>query len=100
MARSHSTKTSLRFGLIAIGIWLSAIASHAFAQDASEITLKITPCQAAAIVDAMDARGRLPELVSSGWVEVANELGKALDANPKNRSEFDQAYQAVQRRDG
>lgn len=93
-----STKLPLRIVSIAAGLCL--LVTPAFAQSTPEITLRITPCQAAAIVDAMDARGRLPELVSSGWAEVAYALGKALDASPKGKSEFEQAYQAVQRRDG
>jgi hypothetical protein len=55
MARP-STKSPLLFGLIAAGIWLSAIASHALAQDAPEITLRVNPAELKVIATAMAAK--------------------------------------------
>jgi hypothetical protein len=92
-----STKTPPRFRFLAIGIWLSAIASHAFAQDAPEITLCLSPAQVAALVDAMDARGRLPVIVPPEWVQLADRLRGALGRDPAVNAEFEKSYLAIQR---
>jgi hypothetical protein len=88
----------LRFVSIAAGICL--LAAPAFAQNAPEITLRLSPGQAAAIVDAMDARGRLPVMAPPASVEVADTLKGALEANPKSLSEFETAYRDIQLHDG
>ena len=50
---ARSTKSPLRIGLLATAIWLAAISS-AFAQDAPDITLKLSPAQVAEIMRLVD----------------------------------------------
>jgi hypothetical protein len=66
--------------LLAAAFWLTAIAS-AFAQDATDITLKLRPAQVAEIGRLIDLQpiGKAPP--AAFW-DVQATIDKALQANP------------------
>lgn len=91
-----SAKSSLRFYFLSAAVWLSA--APAFGQDAASVTLHLSPVQAAAVLDAMDARAQLPTLATSdAFWQVQAKLKEALDADPKGRRAFEDAYTAIPR---
>jgi hypothetical protein len=88
-----STKTPLRFGFIAAALWL-AVAASAFAQDVPDITLKLTPAQAAEIMRLVD-RQPLSEAPPPAFFDLQTKLGAALEANPAAMRAFRSARSAA-----
>jgi hypothetical protein len=75
------TKTPLRFCFLAIGIWLSAIASPAFAQDVPDITLHLSPAQVAAILRLVDLQPLGVAPPAAHW-DLQITIRETLRANP------------------
>jgi hypothetical protein len=87
---SHSTKSQLRFGLFAMALWLTAMAS-AFAQDANEIiTLKLIHSDLELIAKALDA---VPISESANTV---TKVQAQIDAQPGPQWDKYRSAKAVQ----
>jgi hypothetical protein len=82
MARSvsYSTNAPLRFGLLAAALWLTATAP-AFAQDAPDITLKLSPAQVAEIGRLIDLQPISISPPAAYW-DLQTRLSQAVNANP------------------
>jgi hypothetical protein len=74
---SHRS-TPLRFHLLAAAFWLTAMAS-AFAQEAPEITVRLTPAEVAEIARLVDLQPISISPPAAYW-DLQTKLGAALDA--------------------
>jgi hypothetical protein len=83
-----STKTPLRFYLLAAALWLSA--APAFGQDAPDVTLQLSPAQAREIMRLVDLQPMTPAPPPAFW-ELQVKLGAALEANPDAKAAFGSA---------
>ena len=78
---SHSTKTPIRLRfLLTAAFWLTAIAS-AFAQDATDITVKLSPAQVAEIGRLIDLQP-ISKAPSAAYWDLQTKLVQALEAEP------------------
>jgi hypothetical protein len=76
---SHHSKTRLGFGFAA-ALWLAAIAS-AFAQDAPDITLKLSPAEVAEITRLIDLQPISISPPVAYW-DLQTKLSQTLEVNP------------------
>jgi hypothetical protein len=76
---SHHSKTPLGFGFAA-ALWLAAIAS-AFAQDAPDITLKLSPAEVAEITRLIDLQPISISPPVAYW-DLQTKLSQTLEVNP------------------
>jgi hypothetical protein len=85
---SHSTRTPLRFGLLAACLWLGT--APAFAQEAQpDITLKLSPAEVAEIARLIDLQPWQPCSPALGcptpppafW-DLQTTISRALEADP------------------
>jgi hypothetical protein len=76
---SYSTKTPLRFALIAAGLWLSV--ASAIAQNALDIALTLNPAQVAEITRLIDLQPISTAPPAAFW-NLQATIDKALQANP------------------
>jgi hypothetical protein len=87
-----STKTPLRFVSIAAGICL--LAAPAFAQDAPEITLRLSPAQVAEIIRLGDLEPLAVSRPDAFW-ELQSQIADALAKDPAAMSAFLEARRAA-----
>jgi hypothetical protein len=76
---SHSTKSPLRI-LLATALWLTAMAS-AFAQDAPDITVTLSPVQVAEIERLIDQQP-ISQAPPAAYWDLQTGISRQLEADP------------------
>jgi hypothetical protein len=76
----RSTRTPLRFYLLGVALWLSP--GSAIAQDAPDITLRLSPAQVAEIIRLIDMQPISQSPPPAFW-DLQVTISNALSSNPE-----------------